>query len=203
VGGKRAALAYACYDYLNTQYFAGQVPVPLVIWTPTPYGGCIGLCHPTTPPLIRLNPTLLKQQDGRVRGLANTCDTILHEMMHAYIDHVLGGWQGRGQESSHSNDLWVSECNRIAPRLGLQLVAARNKVRRVPLEDAPATKSGKRPTRVERLTTGTLSAGSSQPASPAVSFDREAAGVLDGPHFHGPPGNAHADKHHMCGPRRM
>jgi uncharacterized protein YukE len=152
---------------------------------------------------VRLNPTLLKKQDGRVRGLANTCDTILHEMMHAYIDHVLGGWQGRGQESSHSNDLWVSECNRIAPRLGLQLVAARNKVRRVPLEDAPATKSGKRPTRVERLTTGTLSAGSSQPASPAVSFDREAAGVLDGPHFHGPPGNAHADKHHMCGPRRM
>jgi uncharacterized protein YukE len=149
-------LAYACYDYLNMQYFAGQVPVPLVIWTPTPYGGCIGLCHPTTPPLIRLNPTLLKKQDGRVRGVANTCDTVLHEMMHAYIHHVLGGWQGRGQESSHNNDRWVSECNRIAPLLGLQLVAARNKVRRVPIEDAPPTKSGKQPTRAERLTTGTV-----------------------------------------------
>jgi hypothetical protein len=141
--------AYQAFDHLTATYWAGRLPTPLILWLITPYGKCLGDTAPCTPSLIRLHPQL------RARGYGFAYEVLLHECIHHAIHSGLVAAPSRGS-SSHNNPAWVSEVNRLAPLLGLDIVAGRSTHQRVPIEGAPPTKRGKQPTRVERVTTGTV-----------------------------------------------
>jgi hypothetical protein len=82
----------------------------------------------------------------------------LHEALHLSVIYRLGGWDGQRQ-SSHNNPAWVSEVNRLIGLLAIPgsdgCRAGVNTVKRVAAA-GPATARGKRPTRVKRVTEGTL-----------------------------------------------
>jgi len=101
-------------------------------------------------------------------------DVLLHECMHVAVmclhgrghDSASGGDGGSPRcpcgpswksGTSHNNPHWLAEVNRLAPLLGLPVVAARSKTRRVPIDGAEPGKRGKMPTRVVRATESTVS----------------------------------------------
>lgn len=127
-----------------------------------------------SPPVITLHPSILG--GGRKRGrkedpwnippshLGNSFayDVLLHECIHVAVFYlhkratVQLRKEGRG-ETSHNNDLWVSEVNRIAPLLGLSGVdAGRTKVKRVPVEGGEKTPTGKPLTKPARVNGGNV-----------------------------------------------
>jgi hypothetical protein len=154
--GPRGTWVYDAFDYINAAYFSGQLPTPLIVWTITPYGKCIGQTRvweiqeraADDPPTITLHPTLLR------RGPRYAFDTLLHECMHVHILCNLGGETG---ETSHNCDEWIAEVNRLAPLIGIPGVqAGRIKVKRVPVEGAEPNERGKRPTAVARVAEGNM-----------------------------------------------
>jgi hypothetical protein len=166
-GDRRTLFAYQAFDYVNAHYFGHELPDPLFLWGITEWSGCLGYTQPREVQVIMLHPTLLSCQGKDVEGKPVTrawgfpvedlgpafaFETIVHECIHLAINHRYGGWGGCG-ESSHNNDHWISEVNRIAPLLGLQLTAGRNTPKRVPVE-GPLTKRGKQPTKVQRVNEG-------------------------------------------------
>jgi len=174
--GARGVWSYQAFDYLNGTYFDGQLPTPLILWTLTPYAGCIGLTSAATPPFIALHPGLLSIADdqGGTKdknwsiphawlGVAYAYDVLLHECIHVSVHshHEDGDACGPGwpQKTSHSNPHWLAEVNRLAAPLGLDIVAGRNKLQRVPIEGEALGPRGKPPTRVVRTTTGNVSYG--------------------------------------------
>jgi hypothetical protein len=93
---------------------------------------------------------------------------LFHRTYHALprsIQQEHGGWGGEG-ESSHNNRFWIAEVNRLAPRLGMTLVAGRNKPTRVPVEGA-LKPNGKTLTTVKRVCTGDV------PFKAAAGFPRQ------------------------------
>ncbi len=172
--GAHGVWSYQACDYINATYFDGRLPTPLILWTLTPYAGCIGLTRFATPPFIALHPGLLSIADdqggtkdrnwGIPRawlGVAYAYDVLLHECIHVAVHslHEEGdgcgpGWKGA---TSHNNPHWLAEVNRLAAPLGLDIVAGRNKLQRVPIEGKPVGPRGKPPTRVVRTTTGNVS----------------------------------------------
>ena len=109
-------------------------------------------------------------------GPACAFDTVLHECVHVAVNCL----HGRGDDSvsdddggaphctcgpawkagtSHNNPHWLAEVNRLAPLLGLPVVAARSTTRRVPNEGGEPGKRGKLPTRVVRTTESSVSFG--------------------------------------------
>jgi hypothetical protein len=159
--GPAGRWAYQAFDYINRTYFDGGLPTPLILWTITEYGACLGLTRPSTPAFIRLHPALLGARrtanpwgvPAAHLGVRLAFDVLLHECIHAAIDARWGGWAGRGP-TSHNNELWIAEVNRIAPLLGLTLTAARSTTKRVPVEDGATGPRGKPRTKVERTTEG-------------------------------------------------
>lgn len=152
--GPRGAWTYSAFDHINTSYFAGQLPTPLIVWTITPYGHCIGQTQAEVgasagePPVVTLHPTLFR------KGLRYAFDVLLHECIHVEIICNQGGHTG---ETSHNSDEWVAEVNRLAPLIGIAgVAAARTKVRRIPIADAEPNERGKRPTMVARATDGNI-----------------------------------------------
>jgi hypothetical protein len=164
--GTKGEWAYALFTALNTAFFAGALPWPHISWALTPYGSCLGYSYRAGPAVIVLHPSLLggteKHNPWRVPrawlGWRFTADVLLHEAMHLSVIHRLGGWEGPGT-TSHNNEAWVAEVNRLLPLLGIPaartLTAGMTRVRRVPA-DGPASTRGRRPTRVERVTEGDL-----------------------------------------------
>src|SRR5262249_43676373 len=136
---------------------------PHIVWAITAHGGCLGLTHPRidSPPTITLHPSILggtqkKNPWGIDPAFLGTCyafDVLLHESTHVSVAYRLGGWRGKGS-TSHNNEVWIAEVNRLMPLLGLNGgTAGRNKTRRVVAPDADP--NGPK-TRVIRASDGTL-----------------------------------------------
>lgn len=78
---------------------------------------------------------------------------LFHECIHASVHYRLGGYTG---PSSHNNDAWVSEVNRLAPLLGFHgIEAGRQVCKRVPIE-GEFTKTGKPATEVRKVDLGNV-----------------------------------------------
>jgi hypothetical protein len=160
--GDRARFAYAAFEYMNHTYFENQLPYPLIIWMLTPHGRCQSyLARDNHAPLMALHPSLLggteKQNPWRVPptwlGINYAFDAIFHECIHMMVEYVLGGARG---PTSHNNQKWVTEVNRLAPLLGFMHVrAGLSKCKRVPI-DGLCTKTGKAATQVIRSTEGNV-----------------------------------------------
>jgi hypothetical protein len=58
-GNGLGAFAYAGFEYINTTYFAGRLPEPLILWDITAFGKCLGLARSphNGPPIIKLHPS--------------------------------------------------------------------------------------------------------------------------------------------------
>jgi hypothetical protein len=181
--GKRGQWAYEAFDYINATYFGSALPTPLIVWALTPHGGCLGLTRNSQGhhPAVALHPSLLgSTQDApwgvpsHLLGITYAFDVLLHECMHINVDYILGGSTG---ETSHNCAEWIAEVNRIAPLIGLpDIAASRTVVRRVAIEDAQPTPSGKQPTRTKRVNDGNV------PMKAIASFPygvRSHLGLLD------------------------
>jgi hypothetical protein len=130
--------AYVAFDHINATYFDGRIPETLILWQLTDHGHALGWCRSALdgPPIITLHPALIVPADDgsetkwhvprHLLGWCYAFDVLLHEMIHACVEYVLGGWEhlkgqerGRSKWSSHNNPLWIGECNRIAAQIGL------------------------------------------------------------------------------------
>ncbi len=155
---------YELYTRINWQLFGGELPWPHITWALTAHGRCLGYTWSAGPPVIVLHPSLLGGTEcvnpwkvpAPWLGPAFAFDTLLHEAIHVSVAHRLGGWRGKG-ETSHNNDAWIGEVNRLAPLLGLHGVhAGRSRVQRVPVEGLGRTRRGKLPTKVSRVPAGNV-----------------------------------------------
>jgi hypothetical protein len=163
--GEQGVWPYTLYTRINERFFNGELPWPHISWALTAHGACLGYAATTgRPPVIVLHPSVLGGTErenpwGYPAGWLGGCfafDLLLHEAVHVSVEHRLGGWRDKGN-TSHNNEVWVAEVNRLAPLLGLQGVEAGvSKLKRVPIEGVPRTKRGKQPTRVERVTEGNV-----------------------------------------------
>jgi hypothetical protein len=134
--GSYGEFAYKAFDFVNGEFFSSGLPHPLIIWHATPFGSCSGSLRAgiDLPPIICLSRSLMGDKEKTPSpwriphswlGPCAVFDVLLHECMHLQVDYVLGGWLGRVRgDSSHNNELWIAEVNRIAPLLGLNGVEA-------------------------------------------------------------------------------
>jgi len=164
--GSKGVWAHHAFDHVNHSYFGGRLPHPHIVWGLTAFGSCFAWAscsrEKSRQPVITLHPVLLGSTaeeppwgiPRRWLGASLVFDVLLHECIHIHIDTRLGGHDG---PTSHNCDRWVRQINRLAPLLGMKDVEfGRSKVARVPIEGAPLTVRGKRPTRVARVCTGNV-----------------------------------------------
>jgi hypothetical protein len=158
--------AYRAFDAINSAFFEGRLPRPLIQWAITSYGACLGLTEIRDRPIITLHPSIMEPSfdPDRIKGPwgfeqpwfgpAFAFDTVLHESIHV-AQHAIHRDMPPG-ETSHNCESWVFEVNRLAPMLGLRgIEAGLNKPKRVPIEDE-FTKTGKPATRVARVDEGNV-----------------------------------------------
>jgi hypothetical protein len=141
--GERGLWAYDEFERLNTRYFFGALPWPLITWALTAHGRCLGFTRSSRehPPVITLHPSLLGGTEKRNPwhvdpawlGWRYALDTLLHECMHVSVNYRLGGATG---PTSHNNPQWIAEVNRLAPLLELPITAAMSRTKRVKDTDA-------------------------------------------------------------------
>jgi hypothetical protein len=64
--GAKGRWAYEAFDFINSAYFGGKLPMPLIQWAITPHGGCQGLIKSSLrDPVITLDPSLLGGTEKR------------------------------------------------------------------------------------------------------------------------------------------
>jgi hypothetical protein len=159
--GDAGVWTYQAFDWVNAELFDGALPTPLIQWGLTAHGACLGLTRSATDrgPVVTLHPSLFggteRENPWQVNpawlGARFAFDVLLHELIHVSVTYRLGGWRQAGGESSHNNPLWIAECNRIAPRIGLaDITTGRSVVKRVviPGELMPSGRPRTKPTRV-------------------------------------------------------
>lgn len=164
--GQRGTWLYDAFAAINRGYYNNELPTPLITIEITPHAGCLAWCSSSgdRPPRIAIHPTLFGVRpqgekspwgiDPAWLGVRYVFDTLLHETIHASVDYRLGGWKGFG-DTSHNNDIWVGEVNRIAPLIGIKGVEAGRKIaKRVPTKGK--TKTGKRKTEVKKVDLGNV-----------------------------------------------
>lgn len=172
--GERGTWLYDAFEAINEKFFFGELPYPLISIQVTNYSGCLGWCSSSDnrPPAIAIHPTLFgTANDEDPWGIPRSWlgkkfvfDTLFHECIHASVHYRLGGHQGT---SSHNNEQWISEVNRLAPLLGFKnIIAARQIAKRVPIQ-GKYTKTGKPKTVVKKVTAGNI------PFTAAAMFPRE------------------------------
>jgi hypothetical protein len=130
--GPKGAFAYAAVRWCHEIAFAGTLPVPLVQWALTPYGGCLGNMRPdeTAPPVITLHPAIWSSRfrlpsdrkgwAARIpAGVRYTLDVIVHELAHVDVEYVRGGpvVDGKIPHSSHDNPRWCESTMAASARL--------------------------------------------------------------------------------------
>lgn len=130
------------FDAINSRLFSNSLPQPLITIEMTKWGRCPSWCRlqEDRPPHIIIHPVLFGGGDtdqkppwGLKRawlGKQLVFDVLLHECVHLSMEHNLGGYDG---PTSHNNDQWISEVNRICPLIGLKGIEAGRQVpKRVP-----------------------------------------------------------------------
>lgn len=124
--GEVGAWAFDEWKKLNTSFFDGGNKPGEIIWGSTLKGASLGY-YSVDENLIYLHKALLRPRyptndlKWGIRHLNKkvASDVLLHEMIHQRI-HQTGGWEG---ETSHNNERFVREVNRIAKLLGLDVRA--------------------------------------------------------------------------------
>lgn len=120
--GERGLWSYEMFEAINDTFFDGKLPWPHIVWALTPHGACLGYTSAGRAPVVVLHPSLLGGTEKvnpwgvpeRWLGPAYAFDVLLHESIHVNVEYCLGGWQGEGT-SSHNNEVWIAEVNRLAP----------------------------------------------------------------------------------------
>ncbi len=137
--GNRGLFAYQAFDWINRELFASELPTPLILWSLTPHGGCLGLTAVSSSPVITLHPSLLGGTERAnpwgfeptTLGWALAFDVLIHECIHVSVMSRLA-YRRKKSETSHNNPAWLAEVARIAPKIGLPgLVADRSRTKRV------------------------------------------------------------------------
>ena len=154
--GPRGEFAYLAFEHINATLFDDLLPLPLIQWALTAHGGCLGLTQSSGPPVITLHPSLLGGTqkanpwgiDPALLGVCYAYDVLVHECIHVSVAYVQGYHRAKS-ETSHNNPVWVSEVNRLAPLLGLDIRAEQSKVKRVKGDDGS--------TRVRRVCEASIS----------------------------------------------
>lgn len=125
------------FDAINRKLFGGTLPQPLITIEMTKWSRCLGWSqfHEGRPPHIIVHPTLFGIGETNVKppwglhqewmGKRLVFDVLLHECIHIAIRYRLGGYDG---PTSHNNEQWVAEVNRICPLIGLKDVNAGRQV---------------------------------------------------------------------------
>ena len=124
--GEVGAWAYDEWNLLNETFFYGENTPGAIIWGSTPQGRSLGYYY-VSENLIYLNKNLMRPIyptpafNWGIRHLNKrvASDVLLHEMIHQRVNQT-GGWVG---ETSHNNERFVEEVNRIAGLLGLDIKA--------------------------------------------------------------------------------
>lgn len=137
------------FDAINRKLFEGNLPQPLITIEMTRWSCCLGWSWLSAgrPPRIVVHPTILGVGQGSSRppwgmprrwmGRRLAFDVLLHECVHISVQYRLGGFQG---PSSHNNEAWIAEVNRLCPLIGLSGVDAGRQVpKRVPKKDKTGT----------------------------------------------------------------
>jgi hypothetical protein len=140
--GERGLWCYRAFAWINRVLFDDELPCPLILLGLTAHGGCLGLTHSpvseSRAPTVLLHSSLWGGTEKAnpwgispdLLGARYAFDVLIHECMHISVNYLLGGYNP-ASESSHDNDNWIAEVNRIAPLIGLADVhAARNKPKR-------------------------------------------------------------------------
>ncbi len=114
------------WKMLNYTFFDGKNKPGAIIWGSTLHVKSLGYYH-VTENLIYLNKNLLRpvyptnDLKWGIRHLNKrvASDVLLHEMIHQRVRQT-GGWVGG---TSHNNERFVEEVNRIAKLLGMNIKA--------------------------------------------------------------------------------
>ena len=124
--GDVGAWAFDEWKILNDTFFNGENIPGAIIWGKTPQGKRMGYYH-VAKNLIYLDKNLMRpiyptnNLKWGIRHLNKrvASDVLLHEMIHQRVNQT-GGWVG---ETSHNNERFVEEVNRIARLLGMDIKA--------------------------------------------------------------------------------
>ena len=124
--GELGVWVYDEWGRLNTAFFGGQNRPGAIYWTAAIRNESLG-CYYFTQNVIYLNKDLVRPIYPV--PMAKWClqhlnqrlasDVLLHEMIHQKI-HQTGGWEGA---TSHNNERFVDEVNRLAKLLDLDVKA--------------------------------------------------------------------------------
>lgn len=125
--GTAGAWVYDEWKHLNEMFFTGRNSVGPIVWGRTLQGESLGY-YAVAENLIYLHYHLLRptypthhlKWDAEHMNKRLASDVLLHEMIHQRI-HQSGGWRG---ETSHNNERFVEEVNRISKLLGLDVHAS-------------------------------------------------------------------------------
>ena len=137
------------FDAINRKLFGGTLPQPLITIEMTRWSCGLGWCWLTEerPPHIVIHPTLFGIGESNSRppwglspqwmGRRLAFDVLLHECVHLSVRYRLGGYDG---PSSHNNEKWIAEVNRLCPLIGMQGVdAGRQVAKRVSIKSKKST----------------------------------------------------------------
>jgi hypothetical protein len=124
--GDFGAWAFDEWKTLNKTFFNGEIVPGEIIWGSTPNDRNLGY-YLVAENLICLHKNLMRpiyptnplKWEFRHFNKKKAGDVLLHEMIHQRI-HQTGGWVG---ETSHNNERFVAEVNRIAKLLGMDIKA--------------------------------------------------------------------------------
>jgi hypothetical protein len=125
------------FDAINRKLFGGALPQALITIEMTRWSCCLGWCwlregrlphiviHPTVFGVAESRSKLPWGLSRRLMGRRFAFDVLLHECVHISIHHRLGGYEG---PSSHNNEQWINEVNRLCPLIGLRGIEAGRQV---------------------------------------------------------------------------
>ena len=147
------------FDAINSKLFGGTLPQPLITIEMTRWSCCLGWCQlaENRPPHVIIHPTLFGVGKSNSKppwgfpshwmGRRLAFDALLHECVHISVHYRLGGYDG---PSSHNNEQWIAEVNRLCPLVGLRgIEAGRQIAKRV-------RQKGKKSTTVKKVDEGNV-----------------------------------------------
>jgi len=125
----------------NQACFDGRLTPCGIVWGITAHGGSLGH-YSWALNVITLHTNLIMHREkldpwgiGGKLGERYASDVLLHEMIHQsnnqYYPDEMARVSADHNLTSHNNEFWVSEINRIAPLLGLDIKASLIKRKRV------------------------------------------------------------------------
>lgn len=131
---ERADWTERAIAWANKTLFGGELPAVVAHWALTPYGACIGYTRIGRTLSITLHPAAFGKGTVHARemspawGGTPACklyalDLIVHELVHVQLRE-----QRAAGRTSHDNEWWPAEIERLSPLIGLRgVVASRTK----------------------------------------------------------------------------